>query len=110
MQWWSLLALADLFVINRPHTVFFALKRPGLWDGGLQPEDAVVVFARGSVCNKQPLHTNMVFARSCGSVCNKQPLHTNNPSAPADERQLPEPRHAVTVPAHLILSNGSAAP
>ena len=24
MQWWSLLALADLFVINRPHT----LQRP----------------------------------------------------------------------------------
>ena len=24
MQWWSLLALADLYVINRPHTAPFA--------------------------------------------------------------------------------------
>ena len=55
-------------------------RRPGAVGRGLQSEDAVVG-----------------FARSCGSVCNKQPLHTQQPQEPASpiEGEDDGDRHAV---------------
>jgi len=58
MQWWSLLALADLFVINRPHT-YNAHK--------LNDTRCTYVF----VCVSLPLCNLcvLVWGWGCGCVC-----------------------------------------
>ena len=63
MQWWPLLALADLFVINRPHTQRSrSPTRRNRWLS-LSHHAAAAYKGKG---RSQP----------CGSVCNKPPTHT----------------------------------
>ena len=49
MQWWSLLALADLFVINRPHTQSTTYPQGAGMPFGVKKKDAqVAVDARAT--------------------------------------------------------------
>ena len=58
MQWWSLLALADLFVINRPHTA----DVPWLeW----RARSTKIIAAAHDICTRQ--HRHVSTQRGCGS-------------------------------------------
>ena len=119
---WTLLALADLFVINRPHTQMWWSTSPcatispatrAMCDATARsatqtgPTSSCVNKSNNGVrgCGtRSAVRTTsedavVVFARSCGSVCNKQPLYQLLDQAAADKiRNYREPAMAPAAP------------